>query len=197
MFSLFFAPFSLLFSASRAATPSCPRFWMNWVSIYRTNSQVRSSCCRFCPLPSLPFLTSPPVGSRSSEHRRKLVGSGGEESRAPGRRGRRGRRPGGATEQPPERLSSGGRRSRRYKHTRISAIGFLFLASLAQHYLSEQCSEAVWLPVCCIFHLLSLLCLISRFQPTGIINLPPVGVDVFYLTEDFAQLSESDCQCKC
>lgn len=152
---------------------------MNWVSIYRTNSQVRS-LCRFCRLPSLPFLTSPPVGSRSSEHRRKLIGSGGEESRAPGRRGRRRRRPGGATEQPPERLSSSGRRGRRYKHTRISAIGFLFKASLAQHYLSEQCSEAV----CCIFHLLGLLCVINRFQPTGIINLPPVGLDAFYLTED-------------
>lgn len=44
------------------------------------------------------------VPFRSSEHRGKLVGGRGKETGAPSYPGRRGRRPGGAAEQPAERL---------------------------------------------------------------------------------------------
>lgn len=120
-------------SASCTVTPSCPKCWTSWVSICPTNCQVRkSNASAHVLLPFSDFFRTPCVHCRSSKHRGKLVGGWREEGQAPGRPGWRGRRSGGAAEQPPERLNAVTvRRARcdggcRYKHTRISVFRFLF-----------------------------------------------------------------------
>lgn len=157
---------------------------MSWVSIYRTNSQVSCLCSR--------CRCSPPLLSRFLHHFLSLPdlpSTGGTLSAGAGKKAEPQAAVADADADLEERLNNLRRdwavaaAEAVNINTRISAIGFLFKASLAQHYLSERRSEAVWLSVRCVLHSLSLLCLISRFRPTGIINLPPVGLDVFYLCQ--------------
>lgn len=150
----------LFFSASHPATPLCPRFWMNWASICLTNFQVSSfHQLPLCHIGScFPCLASTGVGCRSSEHRRKPVGSSREEGRAPGCHGWRRRWSGGAIEQPPERLRAAtccpkALRQKLLIKASWSLCGWGPFTGLpgTKHSLSQQCSQATWLSVCCLF----------------------------------------------